>query len=96
MIVRLSIYQLTHVHYFPNDEIARRDGKGNACLREDAVALEDLDEPGAELAEEDVVEEAGEEAAVVLERLERYPLRDGDDLKCNTLQEKLDGDDAHD
>jgi hypothetical protein len=45
-------------------------------LREDAVALEDVDEAGAELAEEDVVEEGGEEAAVILERLERYPLRD--------------------
>jgi hypothetical protein len=53
----------------------RRQGKCT-YLREDAVALEDVDEAGAELAEEDVVEEAGEEAAVVLERLERYPLRD--------------------
>jgi hypothetical protein len=41
-------------------------------LREDAVPLEDVDESRAELAEEDVVEEA----AVVLERLERDPLRD--------------------
>jgi hypothetical protein len=45
-------------------------------LREGTVPLEDVDESRAELAEEDVVEEAAEEAAVVLERLERDPLRD--------------------
>lgn len=56
----------------PNDVIDRCDGKRQMMtyLREDAVALEDFDEAGAELAEKDVVEEAGKEAAVVLERLE--------------------------
>jgi hypothetical protein len=57
------------------------DGCDRRCvpktyLGEDADALEDVDEAGAELAEEDVVEEGGEESAVILERLERYALRD--------------------
>jgi hypothetical protein len=52
------------------------DQRGGEYLGEDADALEEVDELRTELAEEDVVEEGAEEAAVVLERLERYPLRD--------------------
>lgn len=42
----------------------------DGALGEDGDALEEVDEAGAELAEEDVVEEAAQQPAVVLERLE--------------------------
>lgn len=56
-------------------EAKRGRGTEEEDLREDALALDVVEEGRADLAVEDVMDEVLEQPAVVLERLERYLLR---------------------